>query len=93
MDEARPMARRDLQCIPVQHGGQTLILVRDHLGLVPEGRAVAVGLYQFMACLDGTMTIRELQRMLMGQQGGVLVGADEIKKILDHLRNQSQTSL
>jgi hypothetical protein len=77
--------RRDLQYIPVQQGGQTLILVRDPLGLVPEGRAVAAALYQFMTLLDGTMTIRDLQMALMRLQGGVLVGADELQKILTHL--------
>ena len=85
MDESRPLVRRDLQYIPVQHEGQPLILVRDPLGLVPEGRAVAVGLYQLMMVLDGSMTIRELQTALMRQQGGVLVGADELKKILAYL--------
>jgi hypothetical protein len=85
MDDMKPMVRRDLQYIPVQQGGQPLILVRDHLGLVPERRAVAVPLYQFMTLLDGTMTIRELQMVLMRQQGGALVGADEVKKILCHL--------
>jgi AmmeMemoRadiSam system protein B len=85
MDDMKPMVRRDLQYIPVQQGGQPLILVRDPLGLVPERRAVAVPLYQFMTLLDGTMTIRDLQMMLMRQQGGALVGADEVKKILGHL--------
>lgn len=85
MDESRPLVRRDLQYIPVQHGGQPVILVRDPLGLVPEGRAVAVGLYQFMTILDGTMTIRDLQTALMRRQGGVLVGADELNKILSYL--------
>jgi AmmeMemoRadiSam system protein B len=84
-DELRPLVRHDLQYIPVQHGGQQLILVRDHLGLVPEGRAVAVALYRFMALLDGTMTIRELQMALMREQGGVLVAEEEVKKILSYL--------
>lgn len=85
MDESRPMVRRDLQYIPVQQSGKTVILVRDHLGLVPEGRAVAVGLYQLMTVFDGTMTIRDLQMALMRQQGGALVAADELQKILTHL--------
>ena len=93
MDDMKPMVRRDLQYIPVQQGGQPLILVRDHLGLVPERRAVAVPLYQFMTLLDGTMTIRELQMVLMRQQGGALVGADEVKKILCHLDHLGRPGL
>jgi AmmeMemoRadiSam system protein B len=85
MDESRPLVRRDLQYIPVQHDGQSLILVRDPLGLVPDGRAIAPGLLQLMLLFDGTMTIRELQMALMREQGGVLVGADEVEKILSYL--------
>ena len=61
MNEILPLMRKDLEFFPVKHGGQQLILIRDHLGLVQEGKAVAPSLYQVMILLDGTRTIRDLQ--------------------------------
>jgi AmmeMemoRadiSam system protein B len=80
--ETAPRIRKDLEFIPVQHEGQQLILIRDHLGLVQEGKAVALPLYQFMTLLDGTRTTRDLQMALMRQKGGVLVGMDEVESLL-----------
>jgi AmmeMemoRadiSam system protein B len=80
--ETAPRIRKDLEFIPVQHEGQQLILIRDHLGLVQEGKAVALPLYQFMTLLDGTRTTRDLQMALMRQKGGVLVGMDEVEGLL-----------
>jgi AmmeMemoRadiSam system protein B len=80
--EIAPRIRKDLEFIPVQHEGQQLILIRDHMGLVQEGKAVALPLYQFMTLLDGTRTTRDLQMELMRQRGGVLVGMDEVESLL-----------
>ncbi|UCF57857.1 MAG: AmmeMemoRadiSam system protein B [Deltaproteobacteria bacterium] len=85
MQDTAPILRKDLEFFPVQHGTQQLILIRDHLGLVPEGKAVAPPLYQLMSLLDGTRTVRDLQMELMRQKGGVLVGMDEVKSLLVHL--------
>jgi MEMO1 family protein len=80
-----PSMRNDLECFPFQHQGRQLILIRDHLGLVPEGKAIDVALYRFMALLDGKMTIRDIQTVLMREHGGVLVGSEEVKGVLAHL--------
>ena len=85
MQDTVPILRKDLEFIPVQHKGQQLILIRDHLGLVQEGKAVAPPLYQLMTLLDGTKTVRDLQMELMRQKGGVLVGMDEVKGLLADL--------
>ena len=85
MLKTHPIARRDLEFFPVQHQGQQLVLIKDHLGLVPEGKAVGVPLYQVMTLLDGTTTVRDLQMEFMSQKGGVLVGMDEINGLLAHL--------
>jgi len=61
-----------------QHEGKQFVLIRDSLGLVPEGKAVGLPLYQIMTLLDGTTTVRDLQMELMRQRGGVLVELDEI---------------
>jgi MEMO1 family protein len=80
-----PRIRRDLEFFPIQHRGQQLVLIRDALGLVEEGKAVGLPLYQIMALLDGTTTVRDLQVALMRHQGGMLVGTDELNGLLAHL--------
>jgi AmmeMemoRadiSam system protein B len=85
MEEIAPTIRKDLEFIPVQHEGQQLVLIRDHLGLVQEGKAVPLPLYQLMTLLDGTRSMRDLQMELMRQKGGVLVGMDEVEGLLAHL--------
>ena len=85
MDNTVPIVRKDLEFFPVRHGGQQLILIRDNLGLVQEGKAVGIPLYQFMALLDGARTVRDLQMELMRQRRGVLVGTDEVQSLLAQL--------
>jgi len=80
-----PRVRRDLEFFPVMHGNDQLIVVRDHLGLVEEGKAVALPLYELMTLLDGTNTARDIQMILMRQKGGVLIGMDEVERLLAHL--------
>jgi len=84
-EEILPPLRRDLEFYPVQLQGKQYVLIRDHLGLVQEGKAVEIPLYQFMALLDGTITLRDLQMALMRQGGGMLVSSEEVKSILAHL--------
>lgn len=83
--ESLPQLRRDLEFYPVQLQDKQLILIRDHLGLVQEGKAVESPLYQFMVLLDGTTTIRDLQMVLMRQRGGMLVSSDEVTSVITHL--------
>jgi MEMO1 family protein len=85
MKDILPPLRKDLEFFPLQHGGKQYVLIKDHLGLVQEGKAVELPLYQLMILLDGSTTLRDLQTLLMRQQGGLLVGSDEIKRLVDQL--------
>jgi AmmeMemoRadiSam system protein B len=80
-----PRIRRDLEFFPILHGNDQLIVIRDHLGLVEDGKAVALPLYELMTLLDGTNTVRDIQMILMRQRGGVLVGSEEIEHLMAHL--------
>lgn len=82
-----PPVRSDLEFIPVQHGDQRFVLVKDHLGLVREGMGIDLHLYQFMTLLDGTKTVRDLQAELIRQRGGLLVGVHEVVDKLTKLDN------
>jgi AmmeMemoRadiSam system protein B len=85
MGDAAPAVRRDLEFFPVAHEGKQLVLIRDHLGLVQEGKAIELALYQFMSLLDGSRDLRDVQMAMMRQQGGVLVGMEEVKALVSHL--------
>jgi AmmeMemoRadiSam system protein B len=85
MSENLPALRRDLEFLPLQSGGQPVILIRDHLQLVPEGKMVSPHIYQLMVFLDGSNTIRDLQMKMMRMKGGMLVSSDEVNKLLAQL--------
>jgi AmmeMemoRadiSam system protein B len=85
MREGLYPARRDLDFMPLRHRGETIILVRDHLGLVPEGKALPLSLYEILALLDKVPDLRELQTSLMRRSGGLLVTEAEIGRILETL--------
>jgi MEMO1 family protein len=85
MSDRLPAMRRDLEFIPVEHGGQQLVLIRDPLGLVREGRAIPIGVYSLMTLLDGTKTLVDLQTLLMRHTGGVLVESDAVRGLLSQL--------
>ena len=82
MSHKNPQIRTDLQFFPIQSSGNQVLLIKDHLGLVEEGKAVPSQLYGIMALLDGTTTVRDIQMALMRQRGGILVGTDEVERVL-----------
>lgn len=77
--------RKDLEFFPYQQGNKKFILIKDHLGLVGEGKAVPLTLFQFMSLLDGSSDIRDLQMKLIRQSGGLLVDIDQVKRIIHEL--------
>lgn len=77
--------RRDLEFFPIRYEGEQLVLIKDHLGLVQEGKAVPLPLFQLMALFDGTRSLIDIQTLLMRQTGGVLVESEEIKAVLARL--------
>jgi MEMO1 family protein len=85
MSDASPSVRSDLEFIPIQQEGRHFILIRDPLGLVREGRAVTLPLFQMMSLLNGKHTLRDLQVNLTRQGGGVLVRMEELKELILHL--------
>ena len=85
MDSERPKIREDLEFIPAQSQGGTVIIIRDRLGLVKEGRVINPELYKLMSMLDGTRSARDIQWYMMRQQGGRLIPIEEVERILEEL--------
>ncbi len=84
-EHENPRLRRDLEFFPVQQGDEQFVVIVDNLGLVEEGKAVPLSLYEIMALLDGTYSVRDIQMILMRRKGGVLVGSDEVERLLAYL--------
>lgn len=87
MNAEHPKARRDLEFFPGQIDNQTLIVIKDRLGLVQEGKAIAPELYRLISMLDGTHSVRDIQVELMRQQGGRLVSTEEVEALLNQLES------
>jgi len=85
MDIERPKIREDLDLFPVQSAGKTVIMIRDRLGLIEEGRGISPELYRLMTMLDGTRSLRDLQLDLIRQQGGRLISIEEVEALLAKL--------
>ncbi len=85
MAEDNPRIRSDLEFYPVQQGNRKMVLIRDPIGIIPEGKVINLSIYRLLALLDGTKTIRDLQMELMRQRGGVLVSSDEVASFLSNL--------
>lgn len=82
---SNPRIRNDLDFIPIQHQGEQLVLVRDHLGLVDEGKALPARLLDTLGLLDGSRDIRDIQISLMQREGGVLVKEETVERLLEQL--------
>jgi MEMO1 family protein len=85
MDSDKPKIREDLEFIPARSQSGTVIMIRDRLGLVKEVRVINPELYRFMAMLDGTRSVRDIQLDMMRQQGGRLIPIEDLERILKEL--------
>jgi len=85
MDKDKPKIREDLEFIPARSQSGTVIMIRDRLGLVKEVRVINHELYRFMAMLDGTRSVRDIQLDMMREQGGRLIPIEDIEHILNEL--------
>ncbi len=87
MSRLFPRLRRDLELVPVDHEGQEMLLVRDHLELVPAGMALRPESFGLLSLLqeprDSRLAAEELTRMA----GGRLVTAGEIESVIDQLES------
>jgi AmmeMemoRadiSam system protein B len=87
MDRDKPKIREDLEFIPARSQSGTVIMIRDRLGLVKEMSLMNPELYRFMAMLDGTRSIRDIQVDMMRQQGGRLIPIEDIEGMVKELES------
>jgi len=80
-----PRARHDLEFIPFEHEGQTMILVRDRLDLVPWGTGVPSGILPVLALMDGRRSLEAIATEVTAMQDGRLVTAADVQGLLAEL--------
>lgn len=80
-----PRPRRDIEYHPLEHQGRSLVLIRDHLGLVPEGQAITRVAFQLLAMLEQCDSWSDFQYSLMRMNEGAMVSRAEAHKIVDSL--------
>jgi len=85
MSEQKLCARYDLEFIPIRDGDEEMILVRDHLGLAPEGLALPPGILRLLSLLDGTRTKDDLQVEIIRLQDGQMVDMSEVDYLVRQL--------
>ncbi len=83
MSTQHPVARYDLEFIPVADGEQEMFLVRDPLGLVDEGVALLPQLLHVLSLLDGARSLKDLQKELIALQRGEVVTLEEVAYLVD----------
>jgi len=85
MPPDKPCMRNDIELYFIEHQGKQLILVRDQLGLIPEGLTVPAELSGFLQLLNGSHDLRSLQMEIMRSQGGTLVETQVLENLISDL--------
>ncbi len=86
--DALPPLRVDIDLIPANAGGRELIVIRDPLGIVGPDTALLPEIVPYLPLFNGSLTIGDLQMVMMRRRGGTLVfrsEADALVKELDRL--------
>ena len=80
-----PPLRRDLDLVQVEHDGRPMVLVRDHLGLVPEDRVFSLELFRVLGGLGPGAGLEDLGRGLSRATGGEEVSVDQVRILVEGL--------
>lgn len=79
---------RNIDAIPIEYEGQTVICLRDPAGYVEAQLTLSPPAFFVAACLDGRRTLRDVQLAFAQQFEGVLLPADQIQSVVSFLDEQ-----
>jgi len=85
MQNTVPLLRKDLDFIPVEHEGQQFVLVRDHLGLVRQGQALPLPLFQLLARLTPGGSLSDMQALLAELSQGQSMPMEQMRQMVQDL--------
>lgn len=80
-----PALRADIDLMPARLGEQSVILVRDPLGIAAPDAALSGEVAPYLPLFDGSSTIGDLQTAMMRHQGGSLVFRQDAERIVGDL--------
>lgn len=79
-----PKLRYGLEAFPVEHDGQTMVLLRDRIGFCEEPLLVSPIVAELLMRMDGTHSLRDLQAHFMRRTGQLLF-SEKLQEILAKL--------
>jgi AmmeMemoRadiSam system protein B len=85
MNDKAPKLRTDIEVIPANYQGQSGIIVKDPLGLIGEPVFLYGEVLNFMSLIDGKRENRDIQYEIIRGKGGMLIGMDEVNRLLNEL--------
>jgi hypothetical protein len=80
-----PPLRRDIDLIPVTRQDQEMLLVRDPLGLVPEGMALRPESYGLLSLLHSPREAGEVAAELTRLAGGRMISSEDVESVAEQL--------
>jgi hypothetical protein len=81
----KPVLRRDIQPVATTIKGRRMIAFHDPYHLTDHGVALDFNTLPILQLLDGEHDLRDIQAMLMKQQGGRIVYVSEIESFIESL--------
>jgi len=78
-------ALRNIDAFPVEHEGETLIVVHDPEYYVEEQLALSPIAFFIASQLDGLNEVTDIQYLLFQQTGGRVASEDQIREVVAHL--------
>jgi len=80
-----PPLRQDIDIIPLRHEGQSLLLVKDSLGISDPGLVLRAEVAQLFPFFDGATPAGDLQLAMTRQADGALVSSTEVGALVEEL--------
>jgi len=74
-----PPLRQDIEIIPLRHEGQSLLLIKDSLGIADPGLVLRAEVARFFPFFDGATPVRDLGGLLPG--GEVAAFVEELDRM------------
>ena len=81
----KPVLRRDIQPIATTVNGRQVIVFHDPYHLTDHGIAIDIKTLPILQLLDGKHDLRDIQIIMMKQQGGRMVYISEIESFIEML--------
>jgi AmmeMemoRadiSam system protein B len=80
-----PRVRNDIEILPTSYQGETVFVVRDTLGLIPQPVMLQEAGLSLLRLIDGRRTLQDIQLELIRRNNNLYVGLDAVRGMLQEL--------